>query len=639
VANRSCAGGLVTCETRDRQGREGRTARHSSTIKDWLTLPSEAALAHPGPGHLYPLSSTGASALSNFWRCMKATKRLRKKASDEDADDDGPTILPAASKAAKAAKKKGQQTLGLSFDMDDEGEAFKVEKKKKKTRPVVSEEAPDRATAPESLSAQAGVTSVYTGEWLRKLRSEQAYRAAPDAGDGPIPGDVLPEDNLTDAVGLPDAEAVRVARAQRERARRQAEDGDEGFISLGDGDGAHGAYTKLQRGCTESHDAEGEEDDDDEAGGRMLRDDDFDEDPSVFEGQDGAQLPFGRPLEGRGHGDFLTRGPQAAGVSARGQTEVVQTDEEREAMQGGVEVASTPVDGSETHGATGGAAGSEETIAAHAATLTGGGMVTRTQEKLAVEAARQQQNVSALYRELDETQHKLKEAADACSELEADIQTGLASFEFLQRAQAYAEDLLDCLTEKAPLAEQAEVEYRAALEDRRRALRDAFEWIEAAERARAQAVLRGSWRAPPVARRSRAPSEQAPPPLALDPGGDVGSALAALEAQEARRARRRRGSRSDDGGDGGGIAWEEEVVDGEVEGGEDESDGEGSDEAASAFAEDPGTAAHLAASAAARRAHRVQQAAIGILSDTAPEFSEVRLVRKRFMQWRSAHPR
>jgi len=74
---------------------------------------------------------------------------------------------------------------------------------------------------------------------------------------------------------------------------------------------------------------------------------------------------------------------------------------------------------------------------------------------------------------------------------------------------------------------------------RYRARRDQWELVEAAERARAQVVLRGTWRAPPLARRAPAPGEAPLPPTALEPGGDVPGAMRLLDERDAAAAAKR----------------------------------------------------------------------------------------------------
>ena len=65
---------------------------------------------------------------------MPARGAFRRKADDEDAPADE-TAQPVAVPPAKKAKPKQVSSGGgaaLSFDLEDEGEAFQVSKKKKK---------------------------------------------------------------------------------------------------------------------------------------------------------------------------------------------------------------------------------------------------------------------------------------------------------------------------------------------------------------------------------------------------------------------------------------------------------------------------------------------------------------------------
>ena len=109
---------------------------------------------------------------------------------------------------------------------------------------------------------------------------------------------------------------------------------------------------------------------------------------------------------------------------------------------GGLEVSSNAV------------AATEALIAAHASRLNTGGtaggntdLVKRAISVLDVEVGRLQHEVSTSHQGVDETQRLLEGSATAIKGLDSTIQGGLLDFDFLQRAQAYCEDLLDCLNE------------------------------------------------------------------------------------------------------------------------------------------------------------------------------------------------
>ena len=155
--------------------------------------------------------------------------RRRRKADDEDAPADE-TAQPVAVPPAKKAKPKQGSSGGgaaLSFDLEDEGEAFQVSKKKKKLARL---EIPSRDGDNDAELAGASRTGAYTAEMLAKLRASQQFRAAPSGKDDgePLAGDVLPgEAEGAGGDAVPDAEAIRIARARRERARREGKEIEE----------------------------------------------------------------------------------------------------------------------------------------------------------------------------------------------------------------------------------------------------------------------------------------------------------------------------------------------------------------------------------------------------------------------------
>ena len=152
-------------------------------------------------------------------------RQLRKK--EEEADSEDPPVArpPVPAPVGKKSKKAAAAAAtgpSLSFDMDDEGEAFQVKKKKKRRpAPVAEDGRPDTGGGATGSAAPvdtlvSGGAGIYTAQMLAKLRGEQQYRVVKDDGK-PIPGDVVPEAADASGSGLPDAEAIRLARAQRER--------------------------------------------------------------------------------------------------------------------------------------------------------------------------------------------------------------------------------------------------------------------------------------------------------------------------------------------------------------------------------------------------------------------------------------
>ena len=83
----------------------------------------------------------------------------------------------------KKAKKKPSGASALSFDMDDEGEAFAV-KKSKKSRGHKHLKASGAAAPAVDTQVSSGV---YTAEYLKQLRAETKFKDAPSsqAAEGP----------------------------------------------------------------------------------------------------------------------------------------------------------------------------------------------------------------------------------------------------------------------------------------------------------------------------------------------------------------------------------------------------------------------------------------------------------------------
>ena len=351
---------------------------------------------------------------------FRAPKRVRKKAAEDAGDDDEP--VPAATQSAagaaataKPAAKKSKPTpsIGLSFDMEDEGEAIQVKKKKKKAQPVpiaMADEDNGSSSRPVGVFTGAGI---YTQDMLKQLRSEQAYRTAPEAGDdGPIPGDVLPgaDGQGLASAALPDADAIRAARAQRERARRLAgaaedEDGGGGGV-----DGRPAAYMRLDGGREEDMPDEDAEEPSHPTS-RLVREEDVDEEPHIYdEGSLSAR-------EASASSVFPPERRKPSAVAALGRTSatadtVVSSDDEAPAIAAAQERERAPTAVADGVKALLGAAATEEAIAAHAARLTSEDMGARTLEQLGLELTRCQSATSEAHRALDDTQRLLGAAAD-----------------------------------------------------------------------------------------------------------------------------------------------------------------------------------------------------------------------------------
>ena len=138
----------------------------------------------------------------------------------------------------KKAKKKPSGASALSFNMDDEGEAFAV-KKSKKSRGHKHLKASGAAAPAVDTQVSSGV---YTAEYLKQLRAETKFKDAPSsqAAEGPddasevvacppalcTPPHGTPSDGCAVPLqGLvPGVDDIRKARSERERARRLAEE-------------------------------------------------------------------------------------------------------------------------------------------------------------------------------------------------------------------------------------------------------------------------------------------------------------------------------------------------------------------------------------------------------------------------------
>ena len=185
------------------------------------------------------------------------------------------------------------------------GQRLRSRRRSRKLKAPTALSEPAVSTGPGSGQPLGAGSSagVYTADMLQKLRASQLFKQRPQDDDGPIPGDAIPgEDGAAPA--LPDAESIRIARAQRERARRgQGDGGGRG----GGGGGGGGEGDEMGDGDDfipfDDADGNGHEGGNGHGGGgggksesRHVREEDVDEEPSVFEGQDGAGWPLVRHL-------------------------------------------------------------------------------------------------------------------------------------------------------------------------------------------------------------------------------------------------------------------------------------------------------------------------------------------------------
>ena len=140
----------------------------------------------------------------------------------------------------KKAKKKPSGGSALSFDMDDEGEAFAV-KKSKKSRGHKHLKASDAAAPAVDTQVSSGV---YTADYLKQLRAETKFAPSSQAAEGPddasevvacrprnpFPMCTPPHGTPSDGCAVPlqglvpGVDDIRKARSERERARRLAEE-------------------------------------------------------------------------------------------------------------------------------------------------------------------------------------------------------------------------------------------------------------------------------------------------------------------------------------------------------------------------------------------------------------------------------
>ena len=519
-------------------------------------------------------------------------KNIRKRPTD---DDDAPESVVAVTKKAAPGGPK------LSFDLADEGESFKVKKKKKKPQNLRTAGA-GAASEPEVGANTFFPTSgVYTSEMLAKLRESSNLVSTVSAraegeSEHAAPGMVA------------DAEAIRAARAQRERARRQAQDAEGAGLA-----GPAGAdFIPISGRDSKEQAVEQEE----QRESRLVREEDEGEEASVFEDQNGSRIGFGRPLARGPHGN--------GGARHAGLREVVEEEGEAESAvggPGGSGVGRRPFSESATGVGVGtiaepaaGGQGSVEAISELSRELTSG----RSEEitlRLNAELSRAEETLLTAQREQTETQRLLEESAQACREQEDSLDAELRAFDFLQRAQAYTEDLLDCLNEKAPSLEAFESQLCDAIEERYYLRRSSLEVRLSAERARARQVTPAHhyWAPQQVARQAPPPATAELVPLLPHEDADADAAFGALReweaARDARRARR--------------LATGELVA---------------APSGWSSSEEDEDEEGHRIGGGPAARTREALRRAEALFADAAPEFCEVKHVRRRFAEWRSRHP-
>ena len=210
--------------------------------------------------------------------------------------------------------------------------------------------------------------------------------------------------------------------------------------------------------------------------------------------------------------------------------------------------------------------------------------------------------------------HRPCHSSQSCREWEAALDKDMKSFDFLQRAQAYTEDLLDCLNEKAPSIERYEDEVCDVIEEQSKQTRRRMELRSSAERMRARRSKppHHFWDPAPVIRRGEPGADS--PPLFPHPEADEAVASAALAEYEASRDARRAKRAAAQDAPSLPSGWS-------------------SSEAEEA---DLGRVGDEGARLVARRLE-VLRSANSLFGDAAPEFCEITHVRRRFAEWRTRH--
>ena len=306
---------------------------------------------------------------------MQKRPQFRKK----PPADEGGAVAAAPSAPRPAAKK----TVALSFDPDEEGPLLKIKKKKKRTHsalPALHDELPP---------APASSAGTYSVNFLQQLRASQHTRTVEPETAALVGVDAV------GGAGMPSADAIRLAREARERARRIAADEDEGagYIPLdGADDGASEAL--VARMAQELRQPEEEQEEQSRGGGsgRLVREEQEGDDHGVDEmgGGDGG-TGGGRSKAGRPRVTFgAAIGPSASGAAgvvpssvwrgtdARHASTVVEVEHEEEER-----TSRAAARGAEVEAAASLASGSSDTLAAVAARLSAREFVSALDEKMA----------------------------------------------------------------------------------------------------------------------------------------------------------------------------------------------------------------------------------------------------------------
>jgi hypothetical protein len=295
------------------------------------------------------------------------------------------------------------------------------------------------------------------------------------------------------------------------------------------------------------------------------------------------------------------------GTDARHANTVVEVEVEQEerrqgsALRRGASAAESAADGS------------SDFLAALSAQLSARDFVSAIDDRMAGQIGSLRLTLSQQQYEGDQAQQLLHQCTADAAALEEELRHELGSFDLLQQAQAYTERLLDSLDETAPHVERIEAEMADALQAlhaRRLAMREAE---RAAECARAERVLAGTWTRPALI--SRCGSSDAILPA---------EAEALLARIEEARVRRRCGAAAR--GELATADWRDGWSSDE------ETDAEVADDAHAGGVAGGGMLARLRA-----RVEAAPQAAASLFDHADPELSELQLVRRRFHQWEMSH--
>eukprot|EP00965_Chrysotila_dentata_P058909 1955310-Pleurochrysis_carterae.AAC.1 len=171
----------------------------------------------------------------------KRPKQIRRKPRDDDDEEmettsahlssSGPNAVAMKKDTAKAAAGSGV----LSFNLEEEGEAIKLRKKKKR-RPVAfvaRDEKPDEELAEtrsqENVSMGVGRSGAASATNGSSSQTGHFCASSVEASGACTSSNEVG----TNASCVPTAEAIRAARAARERARREMDDGVDGMLATG----------------------------------------------------------------------------------------------------------------------------------------------------------------------------------------------------------------------------------------------------------------------------------------------------------------------------------------------------------------------------------------------------------------------